>query len=163
MKPIVVNFGDVESFSALPAGNYPIVIESVTVKEAKDTGNPYLNWDLKVSQGPSAGRHFFFMTSLLPQSLWRLKAIFDSLGVFQKYPEDNLTITPDPASGIVIEPQLVGLPGIAVVRQEMYQSRMQNKVDDILPMGGQAINSPPLKASPAQKAKTPTQGKMNLK
>lgn len=172
-----LDFSQVEEFEPLPAGEYPVTVDHVEVKIGKESGQPYLNWDLIVSDGDFTGRHLFMASGLGDKSLWRLKAIFDGLGVL----EEQMSLEVDDDSGYVISPELAGLPAVAVVRQEVYQNRTQNRVDDLLgsgayeeeiappppPAAKPRVNTPPAAAprvtTPPTRQPATTRPKLNLK
>src|SRR3989304_7391119 len=116
MPQVNIDFSDIEEFEALPAARYSFKVESVTLRESQSSENPYLNWELTVTAEPYANRRLFMITSLSPKALWRLKAVFEALGVYQ----DQMQLQIDEDSQILISPPVVGKPGIALVSQEGY-------------------------------------------
>ena len=160
MTQISIDFSDVESFEALEPGKYPIVVESVEMRASTKSENPYLNWELRITNESAKNRRLFLMTSLSPKALWRLKGIFENLGIY----EEQMELQVDEESGILISPAIVGVPAIAVVAQEVYQGRVQNRVEDLLPPEGRApsvvIGG---KASETAPAKATTKPKLVLK
>lgn len=148
MAQYTLDFSSVEEFDPLPAGEFPVVIDHVELKTGKDSGKLYLNWDLIVSDGDFSGRHLFMASGLGDKALWRLKQIFENLGVL----EEEMVLEVDDDSGYVMTPELTGLPGVAVVKNEMYQNRIQNRVDDILsPYGNEVEVLPPPVQAPVSK------------
>lgn len=128
-QTISIDFSQIPSMEPLPKGNYPVVVDSVVLTESKSSENPYFNWTLTVTEpGECQNRKLFFMTSLAEKSLWRLMAIFTNLGVY----EEKIQIQVDDQTNMVIYPELSGLTGVAVVTQEVYEKRLQNRVEDIL-------------------------------
>jgi len=128
MPQLQIDFSSVEDFAAIPEGSYAVTVDHVEMKTSNDTGNPYLGWDLIVSDGENAGRHLFMNTGLTEKSLWRLKALLQNLGVL----EDQMTFDVDEDSNYVISPELSGLPAIAIVSTSVYKGKLQNNVDDLV-------------------------------
>lgn len=150
MAQFSIDFSQVEEFEPLPAGEYPVVIDHVEMKLGKDEPhNPYLNFDLVVSDGEFSGRHLFMTGGLTTKSLWRTKALFQNLGVL----EDQMELFVDDDSSYLLQPELSGLPAIAVVHNEVYNNRVQNRVDDLISAYEQATPmAPPPPAPPIQQA-----------
>ena len=142
MSPqIDIDFSQVEEFEPLPAGQVSILIEEVTLKQSKSGEYPYLNWELRVSEGEFANRRLFMMTSLSERALWRLKAVFENIGVLAT----QMQLQVDETTNLLLSPALSGLPAIAVVSQEVYEGRIQNRVEDLqaIPGGSKVILGKP--------------------
>ena len=140
-----LDFSGVQEYDVLESGNYPVMIETVTMRQSKSDPNAYyLNWDLSITEGDAEGRHLFFMTSLKEKALWRLKTVFESLGIYQ----EQMALEVDEETGVVYGPELAGLVGLAVVSQEVYEKRLQNKVDDLLPIQPEIQAPPPPPQAP---------------
>jgi uncharacterized protein DUF669 len=131
-----IDFNEVESFAAIPQGEYAVIVEEVEMRESQSSEYPYLNWKLKVTEGEHEGRYVWMMTSLSPKALWRLKESLDNLEV----PLDDFNLVVDEDTNFVTNPPLVGLAAIAPVREDEYQGRITNKVDMLLPAGGGTAN-----------------------
>lgn len=130
MPVLNIDLSAVEEFDPLPVGNYPIVVEKVELRSSKaDAESQYLNWSLAITDDEFEGRKLFFMTSLKPKALWRLKAVLKALGMVV----DTLDLSVDDETNLVLQPELTGLVGLAVVKNEVYEGRLRDKVDDILP------------------------------
>ena len=90
-----LNFSDIEntSFDALPAGTYLAKLTDGVIREAgpssKNPGSEYINWEFTVQGGPSEGRRIWTNTSLLPQTLFRLKELLVATGRFEGAQLDN--------------------------------------------------------------------------
>lgn len=130
MARVKIDFSEVESFAAIPEGEYPVVVAEVEVRDGQDY--PYLNWKLEVSEGEFKGRFLWMITSLSPKSLWRLKEVCENLGV----EDEEFELEVDEDSNMVLSPEFVGLPGIAPVTIEQYQNKDQNRVDGLLSADG---------------------------
>lgn len=171
MSQISINFSEVQdtAFEPIPKGEYPVIIDHVEIKASKSSENPYLNWELTVSDGEFINRKLWMMTSLSEKALWRLKSVFSNLGVL----EDEMIIETDEDTGYVTNPELAGLPAIAMVTEEIYDGKIRNRVEDLLPGEGSAPKakapSLPVKSLPkagsatAQRPSTPPAKKPSLK
>jgi hypothetical protein len=127
MGKFAVDFSNVESFEPLPEGEYRCRIEEVVVKRNKaDTGD-YLNWTLEVIDGEFSGRKLWLMTSLSAKALWKLKEVFESLGI----EGDQQELEWDDDTMLVTSPELVDLVVVAQVTQELYKDRVQNRVGEV--------------------------------
>lgn len=174
MGTISLDFDNVPDFEPIPSGDYPVVVDHVEVRTGKDSGQPYLNWELVVSEGEFEGRHLFMTSGLSEKSLWRLKTIFANLGIL----ESQMEIEVDDESSYVISPELAGVAAIAVVTLGVYQNKPNNSVGDLLPIDAPALpastpapvpapRSTPI-AKPVGRTSTPpsaptTRAKLNLK
>ncbi|MDM7940126.1 MAG: DUF669 domain-containing protein [Methanothrix sp.] len=147
---IDLDFSNVQEFEAIPAGNYPIVVEQVEMKQSQNSDYPYLNYTLTITDGEYANRKLFMISSLSPKALWRAKAVFQTLGVYQ----EKMDIQVDDDTNLVVFPELVGAVGIAVVGQETYEGRIQNRVQDIVPMDDGVANEL-AQSTPPPAVKTP--------
>ena len=77
----------------LPAGQYPMRVETITLKTAK-TGTQYLNWMLRISDRSGqvgAKRIVWMKTSLVQAALWKLDECWKALGVgsYDRRPGDQ--------------------------------------------------------------------------
>jgi hypothetical protein len=115
------NTGD--SFEPLAKGVYNATIFNAEVREAKDSGQPYINWDFVIQGGDADGRHAWYMTSLQPQSLWKLKQNLVKIGV----PAESLAGTFD----LDLE-ALFGRPVRIVIDHETYQGSLRDRVVDMM-------------------------------
>ena len=122
MAPIKINFSDVEDFELLDAGVYDAVVEDIEERESQSSDYPYLNWTLVVAGEENDGRKLWFMTSLSPKALWKLKETLLSLGMSEEDVEDDFDFDPQ---------DFIGMDVRATVVQESYKGRMQNRVEDI--------------------------------
>ena len=132
MTTINVDFSEVpDGFDVLPEGEYAIVIDKVVLRDSQKSDYPYLNFTLEVTEpGDYEGRLLWFTSSFHPKALWRMKEVFENLGVF----EENITfeVEEDGDERIVIKPELVGLPAKAVVTVGEYQGKEKNDVDTLI-------------------------------
>lgn len=127
-----VDFSDVEGgFEPLPPAEYAIVVKKVVLRDSQNSEFPYLNFTLEVTEpGDYEGRFLWFTSSFHPKALWRMKEVFENLGVF----EENITfeVEEDGNERIVLQPELAGLPGKAVVKIKQYQGSDKNDVETIV-------------------------------
>jgi hypothetical protein len=131
-----VNFGDVESFEPVPAGEYGVEIEKVEVRENKAGDSLYLNWEMTIIDGDFENRKLWLITSLKDTALFRLKSIFEGLQIIDgdedlelEYDDD---IDPGTKEGpLLIDPNLEGMECVAIVHNEMYEGKEQNRVRDL--------------------------------
>lgn len=137
MAGIKINFAEVESsFEPLPEGVYDVIIEHVEVRESKSSDNDYLNWELTVQDEEFAGRKLWTITSLGEKALWKLKDTFLALGVIEEDDEldveweDDVDITPKEGPRVT-SPELEGLAAVAVVYNEMYEGKEQNRIREL--------------------------------
>jgi hypothetical protein len=135
MGNININFAEVEgSYEPLPEGPMPVIIEKVEVRESKSSEHNYLNWEMVVQDPDHEGRRLWMITSLSPKALFRLKDVFEALGVL----DDEMTIEWDddvqitPAAGPrLLQPDVEGVAAIAVIKNEIYEGKERNKVDEM--------------------------------
>lgn len=142
MPRITVDFSDVEDFEALPKGDYQAVIAKAEYRDFPEEPDrhPYINLEMDVSDGEAKGRKLWSILSFSPKALWRMKQVFENLGIYM----DELDIDVDEDTNAVLSPELVGLPVICSVSRRVYEGREQNQVD--------AITSPDAKKGGSAKA-----------
>ncbi len=129
MVKVAVDFSEVESFEAIEEGEYPVVIEQVEyVEPASEDKYPYLNVQLEISEGEHEGRKLWTILSFSPKALWRMKEVFENLGL----PVDEVEFEVDEDTNYVTEPELVGIPCLAVVSIEPYDGKDRNRVDNLI-------------------------------
>jgi hypothetical protein len=137
-----INFAEVESstFEPLPEGNYSVVVDRVEVRESKSSEHFYLNWELEVTDEDHENQRLWMITSLSPKAAFRLKDVFLALGVidgeedaFEMEWDDQVEVTPKEGP-LLINPEVDGLAAIAVVQNEMYNGKEQNRVNELLAM-----------------------------
>jgi len=150
------NTADVESGGLIPEGNYPFIINSVLAKQAEDKEYPYLEWELEISEGEFAGRKRLFRTSLSPKSLWVLVPALQAVGAIDPDGDQTVDLEIDDETGTLLEPNLVGLSGIMVIRHEMYRGRPVARVDEILSMDDEIEEAPRQPVNRAVPAPRPT-------
>jgi Protein of unknown function (DUF669) len=133
MPYTTVNFSDVEDFEALPEDDYGIEIDKVEVRRNKADDGDYLNWELVVLDGDYENRRLWMITSLKPTALFRLKQVFDELGVLEgdemelEY-DDDVEVTSSSGPRLLY-PDVEGLEATATVKNEMYDGKERNRVE----------------------------------
>jgi len=135
MPRISVNFSEVGEYELVPEGHHPFIVSVVDVRQSEEGKYPYLNWDLEITDGPAVGRHLFMRTSLSPKALFRLLPVLEALDVIDESFDlevDDLDIDFDEETGIVLEPDLEGLVGVAVVFHETFEGRTTSNVSEVL-------------------------------
>ena len=142
MAGLSVNFAEIEgSFEPLPEGEYECVIEKVEVRDSKSSDHDYLNWELKVLDEDYEDRRLWMITSLSPKALFRLKDVLVAIDVIDGDEEleieweDDVDITSQEGP-LVTNPDLDGLPCVAVVTNEVYEGRERNRVNELLGADG---------------------------
>lgn len=130
MAKVSIDFSEVPDFEALPKGYYPVIVVEVVKKENKAGNGEYLNWTLEVAEGEFANRKLWAITSLKPTGLWKLKEAFEAFGI--NLSQVDLDIDDD--TSMLISPEVVGKACQALVEQQMYQGRLNNKVSALFPI-----------------------------
>ena len=148
MPRVTVDFSDVQDFEALPKGDYESVLEKATFVEQDDPEKyPYINTEWVVTEeGEFKGRRLWMVLSLSPRALFRMKDVFENLGVY----EDNLDFDYDEETGTLLEPEITGLPALLSVSQRTYEGRQQNQIDAVT-----AIDAPRAGEKKGTAKKTP--------
>jgi hypothetical protein len=146
MTRVTINFADVEGgFEAVPEGLYTCEIEKVECRESKSSENDYLNWEFKILDDEDhEGQHLWMITSLSPRALFRLKDVFEALDVLED--EMNLDFDEDvdiqPGSGPrMLEPDVEGLHCVVVVKNELYEGKERNRVEEIRPVTKRSVKT----------------------
>lgn len=126
-----VNFAEVKGFEAVEEGEYQVVIDKAEYREAQEEGKyDYINLTLKITEGENEGQNVWMIWSFSPKALWRMKDDLVALEVVG--PDDELDFEYDEdADNALIEPEIVGLPAVAVVTQREYEGRTQNQVESL--------------------------------
>lgn len=142
MGSMKINFAEVEgSFEPLPEGPYDVLIEKVEVRESKSSEHNYLNWELVVQDGEFEDRRLWMITSLSPKALFRLKDVLVALSIIEEDDEleiewdEDIEITSQ-AGPLVTTPDLAGTTAVAIVKNEVYENKERNRVDDLRGVSG---------------------------
>lgn len=143
MGELRVNFAEVESlnFEPVPEGKYNVVVETVEVRESKSSDHPYLNWELRIVDEDYEDQRLWMITSLSPKAMFRLKDQLLDLEVIDgeedDFPiewDDDVDVTPKEGP-VLTNPDVIGMEGVALVKNEMYEGKERNRVEEILPAG----------------------------
>jgi hypothetical protein len=139
MGSFTINFSDVQSFDALPAGVYTVALIDLEENVGGASGFPYFKATLEVLDGEFANRRLWTNLSLSPKAAWKLQ---EALIAFGESPDD-LTAEFD------FDPEkYLGVEFDVSVSQSSYEGRVTNVVDNFLPSGAQ----PPQAAQSAAKS-----------
>lgn len=121
---IKVDFSRVDSFEPVPAGVYPVTVVQQDLRSGQTSGSEYINWTLQVSSGEYQDRKFWVVTSLSPKALWKLQETLVAFGLSEKDRK---------SSDFEFNPEdFLGAECRAVIIQETYNGRLQNRVDKVL-------------------------------
>lgn len=120
-KSLRVDLSGVESGGRnLPDGSYEFEIVESVVKESAE-GNQYISLKTKVASGSHKGVTVYESLSLLPQVLWKLRALLEALG----YDIPNGEMDLDPAD-------FVGEKFHAEVTNEKYEGKNRPRISGYL-------------------------------
>jgi hypothetical protein len=134
---INVNLADVDSFEPLPEDEYDVEVDKVEVRMNKAGDGLYLNWELAVIDGEYENRKLWMITSLKETALFRLKQVFEDLDIIDPDDEEieieyDDDVEPTSSGGPrLLYPEVEGLEGIARVKNEMYDGRERNRVEQL--------------------------------
>lgn len=146
MGRVTIDFSDVQDFEVLDEGEYPVIIDKAEFRPSREEGKfPYINLEMSISEGNNKGRKLWMVLSFSPKALWRMKDVFSNLGIY----DDSMEVDYDEETMLVVDPQLVGLPGIAVVSHREWEGRTQMQVDALI----SAEDQPGKKAPSSNKRK----------
>lgn len=147
MPSLAINFSEVPDFTTLPAGNYAVMVDKCELRESKNNpGSYYLNWTFVVTEGEYTNRQIWMTSGLTEKSLWRLKAVFKNLGILDKF-GDNIEIQIDDETLLMTYPPVAGCVAIILLSESPDdKGRMQNNVEEVLPM---PVVEQPAPAAPA--------------
>ncbi len=140
-RMISVDFTGVEAGGGrlLPEDTYQFEVEEVEEKEGEDSGQPYLAFTLKVTEGDYEGTKAWDNFSLQPQALWKLRGFMEAAGL--ETTDGPMEIDPE---------EFVGLIVTGAVIHEDYKGRQKHRID------GYQADDAPAKAVDEKAAKTTT-------
>lgn len=127
---IPIDFSEVPSSAPIEEGEYPVVVEKVEVRASQTSETPYLNWTMRITEGPQSQRLLYMMTSVSGKALWKLREVLEALGAFH----DQMQLEIEPESKLLVQPRVTGLACIAVVTSEEYQGQKRARVNKIKPI-----------------------------
>lgn len=117
--------GSGNDYEAFAAGDYHANIKEIKLSQkAGPSGYHYLEWIFNQIEGQNENRMLWFIASLSPNALWRLKAVLERLGV--DVPEGEFEFD---------ETALIGTKVLLKVgTQPGYRdpSKTENTVEDVL-------------------------------
>jgi len=99
-----------------------VKVTEITEEVGEESGQPYLQWILEVSEGEHQGQSLRHITSLQPQALFNLRNTLEALG------EE----VADSVMELDLKDFIGGTLGISVAI-ETYQGRKQSRVTDVFP------------------------------
>jgi hypothetical protein len=112
-------------------------VDKVEVRRNKADDGDYLNWELVVIDGEYENRRLWMITSLKPQALFRLKQVLLDLGIIDEDEEEmdlewDDDVEPTTSGGpLLLYPELQGIEAVAQVKNEMYDGRERNRVENL--------------------------------
>jgi hypothetical protein len=129
MARVTIDFSDVQDFDVLDEGEYPVMIEKAEFKPSREEGKfPYINLELTITDELHKGRKLWMILSFSPKALWRMKDVFENLGIY----DDSMEVDYDEDTMLVVDPELAGLPAIAVVTHREWEGRTQTQVEALI-------------------------------
>lgn len=118
-----VDFTGVSSgFEKIEPGTYLARVEKIEQRMSQ-ANKPYLNWTFNIVGGQYDGRKAFYMTSLAPNALWKLKEML--INAFNK-DKDELQGSFD-----FNEEEYIGEEVALIVGEEEYNGEMRDRVLDV--------------------------------
>jgi hypothetical protein len=129
MPTIHLDFSGIEEFEPLPKGVYPVVIESVELRESTQTPDSYyLNWTLIVTDGEYEGRKIWYTNGLTEKSMYYLHEQFLDLAVIGEE-DTELDLEIDEDTNFLISPEVAGIGCLADVGTQVRNGKLQNAVN----------------------------------
>lgn len=98
----VVDFTDVQtkSFDPIPRGEYVVEVDEADIRDG--TKYPYLNLMYTVLEGEFAGRKLFDICSFSPKALWKLKGLYEAMGLSEEELAGEVEVDIDEFPGVVL-------------------------------------------------------------
>lgn len=116
-----VNFAGVESGAVVvPEGKYEVEVVAVSEEIGQNSNEPYLAFELKITEGKQEGKKLYLNKSLQENSLWSLKQLLEVLGA--DVPDDEMDIDHD---------DLVGRTCGVEVAHEKYNGKNKAQITDV--------------------------------
>jgi hypothetical protein len=129
-----INFRDVPSIEAMPAGQYNALFTAYDVKDASKSSNkPFVALTFTIQDEGYENRKVWRNYSLQPQALWALKQTLTRLGAV---PED---LESDDVELEDVLQNLIGNACVVDVGVEPYQGTDRNQVRAVLEATGPAF------------------------
>lgn len=116
MANLNIDFSSIPSRDPLPEGVYDVTISKVEQVVSKTSGNPMLKVEFDVQDPDYTGSKLWSNYVLTEAAMWKVKELFDSLGL-------------DTSSLVDIDTdELIGLSCKAKVAQREYEGNIQNEI-----------------------------------
>lgn len=116
MASLNLDFSSVTSRGPLPEGIYDVTVAKVEQTVSKSSGNPMLKVEFDVQDPEYTGRKMWSNYVLTEQAMWKVKELFDSLGL-----DTSALVEMD-------TDELIGLSCKAKVAQREYDGNIQNEI-----------------------------------
>lgn len=121
---IHVDFTGVSSgFEKIEPGTYLARVSNIEERTSK-AGKPYLNWEFTLIGGDVDGRKTWYMTSLAPNALWKLKdMLVKAFGRDKEEVSGNFELDPT---------DYIGEEVALIIGEEEYNGEMRDRVLDVV-------------------------------
>lgn len=144
------------SFEPIPAGEYDLIIQQIEIREGQDSGEPYFNIELRVTDPDDALDNKPIWENISPSVNWRVNQLLEAV----YGPNTELE------EGDEVEFNIFDLYGASVRARVGLEERqdgagMTNTILRFLPSEGQGV--PVKKKSTAKKKKSTAKGKRKSK
>ena len=116
MPNFKLNWDDVQKNEVIPDGKYTARIDKVEERIAEKSKNTYWNVEFTLTDDAVAGRKVWGVFMLQPNALWKLRTLYEALGIDTSGEADLDTND--------ILQQEVGV----VLNTEEYQGKVRNKI-----------------------------------
>ena len=129
-----MNFADAEDMGPVDKGEYLVVVDEVEYRDAETHEKEYdsLEWRLTITEpGDFEGRKLWFYNSFSPKAMFRMIETFENLG-YDVDPEGEFDLDYDEDTMLIIDPELAGIPAIAVVEPSTYNGKPSHSVATLL-------------------------------
>lgn len=125
--PLHVDFTDTQDLTAVPPGIHTVSVTACEERTGKDSGNPYIYFELTIEGSEQEGRKLFFNATVIKKSRAYLMRTLRALG----WTEEELRAP----GGLELDPaDFLGVRCRAVVRADTYEGEPRAKVTRLLPI-----------------------------
>lgn len=104
----------------VPEGDYRVKVKSVK-PDSSNAGNPMLVWEFTGVEGKLKGKTLRDYTALTPKALWKVRSIFEAIGV----EVEGKSLNFKPA-------QVVGKELGVTVEDDEYEGKISSKINDYI-------------------------------